>query len=556
MVERSSSVDSQEKATSEHSSSSRNDERASSKELKEPKDKQKEPQKAQPAKKEERKKKSFSAEDPSIADLFKPEVMVPKKVPIKRVNSIENTSTCIAAGCEQQARRLNDKDSIYCSKECIESYVNKQIKGVRKIRAENALKAGERKSISEDDRKVPLVDRKSGIVLTGSNSVEEAKALAYVLEHPTYEIHMPVRKPSTNVDNATPSGKKNSTNSKEQPAAAEADARKAKLSESSQDPRKMVAIQLRDALNNRVESCGDLKIEADNVRRIANRIERQLFELFKEANKSYKTRFRSLLFNLKDPKNGGLFRKVLSGGLEPYDLVRMSSEEMASPELAKWRERENRHSIEMIKKDAVAQANQIVVKKTHKGEEVIKQSAAPASVFEEIKKTESAGKEAKGTKSSGSAAKVVSAKEMLSKNPLDVLLKDTSDQHGQPGHLFDFHCKICSNQAKADMSLTNRPKPLSQFEKNRLREAELEKRAAAELNNIDKLLQADTSASADSFAPQDDPAIPPPPRTIHSCWNGYLCYKSDPSKEMPRFIAFAYKISGLFESQVGVWLPR
>ena len=158
-----------------------------------------------------KKKKSLPNDDLSIADLFKPEALVPKKVPLKRVNSIENTSNCIVAGCEQLARRLNDKDSIYCSKECIENHVRKQIKKVRAIKMQNALKAGERKSISEDDRKVALVNRKSGILLTGNSAIEEAKVLSYVLEHPAFEIHMPVSKPSTN-DNATPSGKKNSTN--------------------------------------------------------------------------------------------------------------------------------------------------------------------------------------------------------------------------------------------------------------------------------------------------------------------------------------------------------
>lgn len=519
------------------------------------------------------KKKSFSNEDPSLGDLFKP-VMMQKKVPtIKRLNSTENAlppTHCLMTDCRRPVQRLNDKESIYCSKECIERYVTAQIPMVRKTKLSNVLSSAERKSISEDDRKVTLVDKKTGKYLSGNSAIEESRILSFVLSNPTYEIQLPMRKQSTNAEQVTPvSGLKNAkasgvasnnstpTSGKEPTA----EARKSKA-ESSEDPRETVRSQLRRALNARLENCQDSTFEPGNVKHIATRIERKLFELFKEPNKPYKNRFRSLLFNLKDPKNEGLFKKVLSGKLDADRLVRMSSEELASPELAKWRERENRHSIEMIKKDAEAQATQIVVKKTHKGEEVIKQTAAQIPVFEEIKKVEAASKEetkgsavAKSTQPSStgnSAAKIVSAKEMPGSNPLDLLFKDTTEEHGQ--HLFDLHCKICSNQTREDLSLVNRPKPLSEFEKNRLKEAEeLEKRAAAELNNIDKLLSADSSNSSSSNADVrqlpnsagDSNVTSAPPRTIHSCWNGYLCMQ-----DMSKFIAFAYKVSGIFETQV------
>lgn len=40
-----------------------------------------------------------------------------------------------------------------------------------------------------------------------------------------------------------------------------------------------------------------------------------------------------------------LFKRVLKGEIPPRDLVRMSAEELASKELAAWRQRENRHVI-------------------------------------------------------------------------------------------------------------------------------------------------------------------------------------------------------------------
>lgn len=38
-----------------------------------------------------------------------------------------------------------------------------------------------------------------------------------------------------------------------------------------------------------------------------------------------------------------LFKKVLKGEISPGILIRMSPEELASKELAAWRQRENRH---------------------------------------------------------------------------------------------------------------------------------------------------------------------------------------------------------------------
>ncbi|KAJ6778890.1 TRANSCRIPTION ELONGATION FACTOR TFIIS [Salix koriyanagi] len=40
--------------------------------------------------------------------------------------------------------------------------------------------------------------------------------------------------------------------------------------------------------------------------------------------------YRSILFNMKDPKNPDLRRKVLLGQIKPEKLVTMTSEEMAS----------------------------------------------------------------------------------------------------------------------------------------------------------------------------------------------------------------------------------
>lgn len=134
---------------------------------------------------------------------------------------------------------------------------------------------------------------------------------------------------------------------------------------------KHIASKIKESLESRSRSIKDLIVSIEQIEELSNQIEDQLNEHFKEGTQKYKTKFRSLIFNLRDVKNEGLVRKVLNGDIAPSRLVKMSADEMASLELAKWRERENKHSIELIKRDAEMAAQQVIVKKTHKGEEVI-----------------------------------------------------------------------------------------------------------------------------------------------------------------------------------------
>ena len=79
-----------------------------------------------------------------------------------------------------------------------------------------------------------------------------------------------------------------------------------------------------------------------------------------------------MIFNIKDEKNLGFFRKIINGLIKPKDLVAMSSEDMANKELKEWRNQELKHDIEKIKSheiDLLKMGSKIVMK-THKGEEV------------------------------------------------------------------------------------------------------------------------------------------------------------------------------------------
>ena len=80
------------------------------------------------------------------------------------------------------------------------------------------------------------------------------------------------------------------------------------------------------------------EIPQSEVESIAHDIEEKLYNLNQDINPKYKNKYRSLIFNLKDMKNQGLFRKVLQKEVSSKELVRMSSEKLASEELAAWRE--------------------------------------------------------------------------------------------------------------------------------------------------------------------------------------------------------------------------
>lgn len=65
-------------------------------------------------------------------------------------------------------------------------------------------------------------------------------------------------------------------------------------------------------------------------------------------------------------------RKIVDNSISPKELVKLSPEELASQELARWREKENQHQLEMIKKtelELMTKGNTYIMK-SHKGEQV------------------------------------------------------------------------------------------------------------------------------------------------------------------------------------------
>ena len=75
---------------------------------------------------------------------------------------------------------------------------------------------------------------------------------------------------------------------------------------------------LKEALWHRCKDAVDVCVDEKEVERVAEEIEAALFRLFnKDVGMKYKAKYRSLIFNIKDSKNLGLFRKIVDRKITP-----------------------------------------------------------------------------------------------------------------------------------------------------------------------------------------------------------------------------------------------
>ncbi|XP_035954610.1 SPOC domain-containing protein 1 isoform X2 [Halichoerus grypus] len=125
---------------------------------------------------------------------------------------------------------------------------------------------------------------------------------------------------------------------------------------------------IQEVLWSRLQELPDLVLSEEAVEGIAVGIETALFDLIQATSCRYKTKYRSLLFNLRDPRNPDLFLKVVQGDVTPHDLVRMSSTQLAPQELARWRDQEEKRGLEIIEQQQKELRSLPAFKLTHKGE--------------------------------------------------------------------------------------------------------------------------------------------------------------------------------------------
>ncbi|KAJ8552890.1 hypothetical protein K7X08_020283 [Anisodus acutangulus] len=79
-------------------------------------------------------------------------------------------------------------------------------------------------------------------------------------------------------------------------------------------------------------------VNACDPYRVAVQVETAMFEKWGRSNGAQKFKYRSIMFNIKDPNNPDFRRKVLIGQYSPRSIIELSPEDMASDE----RQKENK----------------------------------------------------------------------------------------------------------------------------------------------------------------------------------------------------------------------
>ncbi|XP_012368973.1 PHD finger protein 3 isoform X2 [Octodon degus] len=306
--------------------------------------------------------------------------------------------------------------------------------------------------------------------------------------------------------------------------------------------RQSVRHSLKDILMKRLTD-SNLKVPEEKAAKVATKIEKELFSFFRDTDAKYKNKYRSLMFNLKDPKNNILFKKVLKGEVTPDHLIKMSSEELASKELAAWRRRENRHTIEMIEKEQREVERRPITKITHKGEIEI-ESDAPM-------KEQEAVMEIQEPTASKSLEKPEGSEKHKEEN--DSMSKDTTSQHRQ--HLFDLNCKICIGRMAPpvdDLSPKKVKVVVGVARKHSDNEAESIADALSSTSNIlaSEFFEEDKPESPKStFSPAPRPEMPGTVEVestflarLNFIWKGFINMPS-----VAKFVTKAYPVSGSSE---------
>ncbi|XP_067564783.1 death-inducer obliterator 1 [Pseudorca crassidens] len=189
--------------------------------------------------------------------------------------------------------------------------------------------------------------------------------------------------------------------------------------------RQNIRRSLKEILWKRVTDSDDLIMTENEVGKIALHIEKEMFNLFRVTDNRYKSKYRSLMFNLKDPKNQGLFHRVLREEISLAKLVRMKPEELVSKELSMWKERSSKPVMESRTK-----LHNETKKPTVKQETIPDmEDSPPVSDSDEQQESVRAAPER-------SAAPLLDL--------VGSMLQDTTGQHR--AHLFDLNCKICTGQ--------------------------------------------------------------------------------------------------------------
>uniref|UniRef100_A0A3B5M0I9 TFIIS central domain-containing protein n=1 Tax=Xiphophorus couchianus TaxID=32473 RepID=A0A3B5M0I9_9TELE len=164
--------------------------------------------------------------------------------------------------------------------------------------------------------------------------------------------------------------------------------------------RQSIQRSLTAILFKRVSDCEDLEMPESEVVKLVAGIEKEMFDIFHNTDSKYMNKYRTIMFNLKDPKNKGLLYRVVNGEISPFRLVRMTQKDMQATKAPEPTTKETTQEQKKVLPPQVSKSRVMQPSKNKKMPDI-----------------------------------------------LSCMLKDTTSEH--KAHLFDLKCKICTGQMQA-----------------------------------------------------------------------------------------------------------
>ncbi|KAA8590837.1 hypothetical protein FQN60_001780, partial [Etheostoma spectabile] len=199
--------------------------------------------------------------------------------------------------------------------------------------------------------------------------------------------------------------------------------------------RQSIQRSLSSILFKRVCDCEDLEMSESEVAKVVASIEMEMFDIFRNTDSKYMNKYRTIMFNLKDPRNKGLLCCVVRGEISPFRLARMSQKDMQA---TKASEPSAKETTEV--KDAAAKALSLLQKP-----EAVKVDLPSLNPARPDRNMVASQEQKKSFPAPALKTRISQGRAVP--DILACMLKDTTSEH--KAHLFDLKCKICTGQILA-----------------------------------------------------------------------------------------------------------
>eukprot|EP01102_Stenamoeba_stenopodia_P020042 TRINITY_DN7691_c0_g1_i1.p1 TRINITY_DN7691_c0_g1~~TRINITY_DN7691_c0_g1_i1.p1 ORF type:complete len:315 (+),score=89.57 TRINITY_DN7691_c0_g1_i1:142-1086(+) len=248
------------------------------------------------------------------------------------LNALEHQIAPLLKGLRKAIEEKDNRMSLDILEQLEAIKVNRAILEKTKIGAVvNKLNKSDDKKLAEKAKH--LVDKWKDLVhKEGEKAKNKANTTAKKIEPP------PIAKSESPAKEASPTTPRSTISKQSSLTSSASDLRSSNGTEN--EFRKNMIKRFTDALGSKANDDDMEPIDA------GTEIEDELFALCGGVTTEYKEKLRSLLFNLKDPKNPYLRANVLTGKISATELVRAKPEDLASPELKEWRQKEEKKLID------------------------------------------------------------------------------------------------------------------------------------------------------------------------------------------------------------------